>query len=126
MASYSLRQYAAHRRAAALPGGTLAAVQKALRAGRITATRGRIDPEQADRDWAVNTDPSYQRLVVDLEGVPAAGDSGFDRARAALLAALAERQAGGGSAEAIRGAAVDLARAVLNEMRPGYPAGGQV
>jgi hypothetical protein len=51
----SLRQYAARRRAAGLPG-SLASVQRAIAEGRITAAAltpdGQIaDPELADRDW---------------------------------------------------------------------------
>lgn len=55
----SLRAYAAHRKAQNLPGGSLQAVQRAARAGRITIVDGRIpDPEAADREWAANTDRS--------------------------------------------------------------------
>lgn len=55
----SLRAYAAHRRAQGLPGGSLQAVQRAVRAERITVVDGRIpDPEAADREWAANTDHS--------------------------------------------------------------------
>jgi hypothetical protein len=123
MSSFTLRQYAAHRRAAGLPGGSLSAVQKALRAGRIVANRGRINPEAADHQWAQNTNPAYQRLTAEL--VPPAGAddrSGFAVARGALLEALADREAGGSSAEAVRAAAAGLARAVLDELRPARPA----
>jgi hypothetical protein len=34
------------------------AVQKAITTGRIILVRGKIDTEQADRDWDLNTDPS--------------------------------------------------------------------
>ena len=54
-----LRAYARHR------GVTLAAVQKAVETGRVTAVRRNekgwlvgIDQEQADREWAERTDPS--------------------------------------------------------------------
>jgi hypothetical protein len=50
MALVSQRAYAKHR------GVSLAAVQKAIKAGRIrTAADGKIDVEQADRDWERNT-----------------------------------------------------------------------
>jgi phage terminase Nu1 subunit (DNA packaging protein) len=59
LAPLSLRAYAAHRKSHGLPGGSLQAVQRAARAGRITVVDGRIpDPEAADREWAANTDHS--------------------------------------------------------------------
>lgn len=55
------RQYARHR------GVTLRAVQKAIEAGRIATVadglRRKIDSEQADRDWRINTDPAAQSLL---------------------------------------------------------------
>lgn len=52
----SQRQYAAHR------GVSLRAVQKALESGRIKADKnGKIDPTDADRSWALASDPSKQR-----------------------------------------------------------------
>jgi hypothetical protein len=51
MAQLSQRQYALHRKALGLPGGSLRAVQKALEAGRITC----LDPDIADREWAEST-----------------------------------------------------------------------
>lgn len=52
----SRRQYAAHR------GVSHTAVSKAIRTGRISVLEdGTIDPEQADREWASQTDPSKQR-----------------------------------------------------------------
>lgn len=57
----SQRAYAQHRKDHGLPGGSLRAVQKALEAGRITKNEhGKIDPGQADRDWAANTGISHQ------------------------------------------------------------------
>ena len=49
----SRREYAAHR------GVAVSAVQKAIEAGRITLTDGKIDPEKADKEWAENTNPAY-------------------------------------------------------------------
>ncbi len=55
----SIREYARHRRAAGLRGGSPWGVQKALKAGRIhTDADGKIDPEQADAAWAASTDAS--------------------------------------------------------------------
>lgn len=55
----SIRQYARHRRAAGLRGGSPWGVQKALKAGRIhTDADGKIDPETADAQWAAATDVS--------------------------------------------------------------------
>jgi hypothetical protein len=52
----SKRAYARHRAEKGLPGGTLAAIQRATREGRITADRGgQIDPDLADEAWASNT-----------------------------------------------------------------------
>lgn len=57
MAIVSLRAYARHR------GVSLKAVQKAIESGRITKTPdGKINPEQADAEWARNTAP-HQRTV---------------------------------------------------------------
>ena len=49
----SRREYAAHR------GVAVSAVQKAIEAGRITLTDGKIDPEKADKEWVENTNPIY-------------------------------------------------------------------
>ena len=52
----SLREYARRR------GVSLSAVQSAIRSGRIKTTpSGRIDVEEANRDWFINTDPALQR-----------------------------------------------------------------
>lgn len=60
--NYSLRAYSRHRKSLGLPGGTLYAVQKALRDGRIRALPdGTIDPAQADADWLANTDEGHRR-----------------------------------------------------------------
>ena len=51
-APMSLRAFAKHR------GVSIAAVQKAIRAGRITTTTdGKIDPAQGDEEWERNTAP---------------------------------------------------------------------
>ncbi len=53
----SRRAYAAHR------GVSHTAVQKAIASGRIALSAdGKIDPEQADREWDARTDPSQQRV----------------------------------------------------------------
>jgi hypothetical protein len=52
----SKRAYARHRAEKGLPGGTLAATQRALREGRVKAeANGKINPELADQMWANNT-----------------------------------------------------------------------
>lgn len=56
----SLRAYALYRKDAGLPGGTLRAVQKAVKAGRIHLVDGKIDPDQADTAWQSNTNPTKQ------------------------------------------------------------------
>ena len=73
----SLRKYAAHRKAAGLPGGTLFSVQKAIAQGRIRRTcavhgddvgacpkgcrAAGIDPLDADASWSANTTPGARR-----------------------------------------------------------------
>ena len=57
----SLRGYAALRKSRGLPGGSLAAVQKAIASKRITPIAGKIDPEVADIQWQRKTDPTQQQ-----------------------------------------------------------------
>ncbi len=65
----SQRAYAAHRKERGLPGATLGAVQKALKARRITLEPdGLIDPAKADAAWASRTDPAKQTGQVKAEG----------------------------------------------------------
>lgn len=53
----SIRAYAKYRRAHGLRGGNASAVQKAIDSGRISCNQhGKIDPVQADRQWAQNSD----------------------------------------------------------------------
>lgn len=47
--------YAKHRKEQGLPGGSPAAVHYAIQDGRIKVTRGKIELDQADLDWAKNT-----------------------------------------------------------------------
>lgn len=61
MSLMGYRQYAKYRRSKGLPGGTHRAVQKAVASGRIRVIEKRIDADQADRDWALATDPAMQR-----------------------------------------------------------------
>lgn len=56
----SQRAYAKHRKELGLPGGTLRAVQKAIRDQRIQIVDGKINPEQADAAWHENTNPLKQ------------------------------------------------------------------
>lgn len=56
MALLSLRAYAKHR------GVSLAAVQKAIKSGRIATTAdGSIDSDRADADWSAKTRPGQKR-----------------------------------------------------------------
>ena len=62
----SVRAYAKSRRARGLPGGTHRAVQVAIRRQRLVAcvgADGLIDFEQADREWAQNTDHAKGPLL---------------------------------------------------------------
>lgn len=47
----SQAEYARHRAALGLSGGSRAAVHKAVAAGRISIEGGLIDPERADVEW---------------------------------------------------------------------------
>ncbi len=61
-----LRAYSRHRDV------TLRAVQKAIESGRIKVDEnGKIDPVQADRDWAANTDISRASLANQAQPVSA-------------------------------------------------------
>jgi pyruvate/2-oxoglutarate dehydrogenase complex dihydrolipoamide acyltransferase (E2) component len=65
----SLRAYAKHR------GVSLAAVQKAIHSGRITANAdGLIDSDRADAEWAAKTRPGQRRARPAPPAVPARGD----------------------------------------------------
>jgi len=89
----SLRAYARHR------GVSLAAVQKAIQSGRITANAdGLIDSERADAEWIAKTRPGQRRVrptsatLQEPAEAPAAGIDYF-RARAireSYLARLAK------------------------------------
>lgn len=76
--SLSLRAYAAHRRAAGLPGGSLQAVQKAVETGRLSLDDdGKIgDASAADREWFENTSesrrPASAHAVDRTDSAPAA------------------------------------------------------
>lgn len=50
-------EYARSRKERGLPGGTPAAVLKAVASGRITLIDGKIDPTVADVQWGANTRP---------------------------------------------------------------------
>jgi len=63
----SLRAYAKHR------GVSLAAVQKAIRSGRIATTgEGSIDSDRADAEWSAKTRPGQKRSTKIAAPTPAA------------------------------------------------------
>lgn len=77
----NLSQYAEHRAARGLAGGTHTAVQRALQSGRITGIpdekgRTRIDPEVADIQWAAKTDPIKSAATNGDKPLAAPPDSG--------------------------------------------------
>lgn len=79
----SQRAYAAHRNV------SHTAVQKAIKAGRITLVNGKIDAVQADRDWEVTTAPHQTVLsATPKPGVsqgaepPITGGANYQQARA--------------------------------------------
>ncbi len=80
----SIRAYAEHRRQRGLPGGTKAAVEKALSTGRITRTEsGKIDPVAADVSWAEHTTPRPGQVQVERAGTVRALDiSDYQKNRA--------------------------------------------
>jgi hypothetical protein len=57
----SLRSYASHRKEHGLVGGSLSAVQKAIKTGRIKTINGKIDFSSADKSWEENSDHRQQR-----------------------------------------------------------------
>ena len=67
-----LRAYARWRKAKGLPGGSPAAVGKALAAGRISRLAdGRIDAAAADEAWRLNTTQRCAQSHVEENGRPA-------------------------------------------------------
>jgi hypothetical protein len=82
----SLRSYARHRKAEALPGATLSSVQAAVRAKRIPTVcadgKTLIDRAVADAAWAKNTDGAQSRRAT-RRGVGA--PVGLDTERQRLL-----------------------------------------
>jgi hypothetical protein len=82
----TLRGYARHRKAKGLSGGSLAAVQKAVAAGRISVdVQGRIDRVEADRAWSENTLASKVRTKE--QSTPKTPAKGRTRARGGTLVA---------------------------------------
>lgn len=83
----SMRAYARHRKEAGLTGGSLAAVQKAVKTRRIKLTQGKIDFEKADKDWNANSNHRQQRSrgvsttpneeIGSFEGMPENFDGNF-------------------------------------------------
>jgi hypothetical protein len=100
-AGLSLRAYARSRADRGLPGGTLGAVQKAIKSGRIsTLPDGKINPIEADAHWDAKASPdaltrrdSPRAITTQKERMPSASTAqpeDFQRARARREAALAE------------------------------------
>lgn len=65
-------EYARHREAAGLPGGTREAVRKAVAEGRITLINNRLHPRLADEEWEQNT---RARVSPQAAAGPAASES---------------------------------------------------
>lgn len=125
----SLRAYGESRRERGLPGGSLAAVQKAIKSGRISLVDGKIDPDAADADWVRNTSVEQQGRGAGGGERPSAlvgvsgGESYIDaRARSEALRAqmmeidLAEKRGELVSAEDIRRALADKLTATRDEL----------
>ncbi|MGH7398152.1 MAG: hypothetical protein ACRELW_11515, partial [Candidatus Rokuibacteriota bacterium] len=75
-ATLTLRGYAKHRRAARFVGGSLQAVQKAIRRGWIIPDdAGRIEPVEADRRWAQLHSPKVYTTHTTRATPVAASDS---------------------------------------------------
>jgi hypothetical protein len=60
----SIREYARRR------GVSHTSVLKAIKRGRITLTKGKIDPGAADAAWDTNTDPAQRRPTRGANGSP--------------------------------------------------------
>lgn len=94
MRSLSLREYARHRKASGLDGGTHRAVQVAIESGRLVASVTRMkkirSASEADDEWAASTKADH----VPLEGPTAPHAAGpAPRAPNALGEARARREA---------------------------------
>lgn len=70
MSLVSQREYARRK------GITHRAVQKAIAAGRILAHDGKVDPDEADRMWSLNTDPSKPKGTATARTPPAEPPAG--------------------------------------------------
>jgi hypothetical protein len=85
-------QYARHRKAQRLPGGTREAVSNAVTEGRISTINGKIHPMIADAEWAKNTRARVSPHAAALPAPAAApGDLVAQAAAAATPAAAADR-----------------------------------
>ena len=97
MTTLSLRAYARSRRSRGLPGGSLAAVQRAVASRRITLTAdGKVDQDVADRQWFERTDQEQQERAEHQRSQrkPVSNDATRDEAADPALvdALLAERE----------------------------------
>lgn len=85
MALMGFREYARHRKV------TLRAVQKAIEAGRISTVgetpNRKIDSDQADRDWRLNTDPAAQSLLYSAGVASPQAEAGMAAVPGAVTAA---------------------------------------
>lgn len=89
MPIYSLREYAASRKARGLPGGSHVAVSKAIAGGRLAPPAIRrkgttwvvVDLTEADRQWAANTLPRLDGQSLGLTVQPLPSD---DRGRSGV------------------------------------------
>jgi hypothetical protein len=97
----SQRSYANHRKEAGLPGGTLRAVQQAIKTGRLYASVVIIagvpklrDFDHADREWLASTDPGrYPPATLRARATTLASAAPADRRERALLCGFAEVEA---------------------------------
>jgi len=87
----SIRGYAQHRKDEGLPGGNPSAVQRAIKAGRITRNRhGKIDPERADAEWSKHTNPALSHGKPESGGNGDSADGTYQEHRARIAAIDAE------------------------------------
>lgn len=71
-------EYARHRKAAGLPGGSREAVSKAVEEGRIGTIAGKIHAAIADEEWARNTRARFSPQAAAKAPAAAAGDTDQD------------------------------------------------